>query len=237
MTNSCLLFLFCSTFACFGQREKPKNYSRFDERIGHFGFMLGINSADFSVYQKVDAFEQYGLKSLVNKSQPGGQIGIVSTFRLGTPTLRLRFIPTLSFQERALYYTFVDPENPEKDIFGEERVGSTNLDFPLMFQFRTTRFNNFATYVLLGAQYSLDLQSQAEKSQSLIDPFVKIKRDDLQAQAGAGVEFFMPYFKLGIEVKFSHGFVNSFIQDNSPVAKPIDFMYNRVWWLSFIFEG
>jgi hypothetical protein len=221
----------------FGQEQKPKNYSRFDEKQAHFGFMLGFNSSDFSVYQNKDAYTKYGLISLQNISQLGGQLGIVTTLRIGSPVFRLRLIPTLSFQERVLLYTFEDPKDQLKTFQVEERIGSTNLDFPLMFQFRTTRFNNFATYVLGGAQYSLDLQSQADKSQSFIDPFIKIKRDDFQVQAGVGVEFFAPYFKFGMEIKYSHGMINSFIQDNTTASRPIDFLFNKVWWFSFIFEG
>lgn len=219
------------------QRQKPKNYSRFDERKAHFGFMMGINSADFSVYQRVNAYQNYGLVKLSNQSESGAQVGIVSTFRLGSPVLRLRFIPSISFQERVLNYEFINPDEPEFNILVEERVGSTNVDFPLMLQFRTTRHNNFTTYVLGGIQYSLDLQSQETKSQSIIDPFIKIKRDDYLGQVGAGVEFFAPFYKFGMEIKYSHGLTNSFIQDGTPVSLPIDRLFNKVWTLSFIFEG
>jgi hypothetical protein len=233
---SLLLIVFCSGFA-FGQRSKPKNYSRFDERRAHFGFMLGINSAGFSVYQNASEFQLYNVKSITSTAQTGGQLGIVSTLKLWGPTTRLRFLPSLSFQERVLTYTYPSIKDPTKDSTLEERIASTNLDFPLMFQFRTTRYNNFATYVLGGIQYSLDLQSQAKANQSNSDPFIKIKRDDFQVQAGIGVEFFTPYFKFGIEVKYSQGFVNSLIQDNTSSSRPIDLLYNRVWGLSIIFEG
>ncbi len=232
------LFLFCFvSFQSFGQIQKPKNYSRFDERRAHFGFMLGVNQADFALYQNIDAFNQFGVKSVVTKSQVGGQLGIVSTLRLGSPTTRLRFLPSLSFQERLVTYTYMSKKDPTKDSLVDQRVASTDLDFPLMFQFRTMRHNNFASYVLGGMQYSLDLQSQQNASQDLNNPFLKIKRDDFQAQAGVGVEFFATYFKFGIELKYSQGFVNSFIQDNTAVSRPIDFLYNRVWLISFIFEG
>ncbi|MGJ8661136.1 MAG: porin family protein [Bacteroidota bacterium] len=236
MKWSLLLMIFYSGFA-FGQHPKPKNYSRFDERRAHFGFMLGLNSAGFSVYQNADSYKLYGVKDVVSKSQTGGQLGIVSTLKLWGPTTRLRFLPSLSFQERVLNYTSASILNPLKDSTLEERIASTNLDFPLMFQFRTTRFNNFATYVLAGVQYSLDLQSQQNANQSFSDPFIKIKRDDFQVQIGGGVEFFTPYFKFGIELKYSQGFVNSLIQDNTSSSKPIDFLYNRVWGLAIIFEG
>lgn len=225
-------------FAVHAQKEKAPNYKKFDERLVHFGFMLGVNMANFNTFQKVDAYAQYGLKTLISKSQPGGQVGIVSTLKLGTPTVRLRFLPTLSFQERVLKYTFVNPDpTATEDIFLEERVNSTNLDFPLMFQFRTLRLNNFAAYVFLGGQYSLDLQSREKASQDLIDPFIKIRKNDLQGQIGLGVEFFAEYFKFGFEVKYSQGFKNSFIQDYTPSSNPIHKLYNNALWISLIFEG
>jgi hypothetical protein len=230
------ILMYFFAMSAYGQKELPQNYKRFDQRFIHFGFMLGWNSASFSTYQTVNAFNQYKLKSLVTNSQPGGQVGIVTTMKLGTPVVRLRFIPTLSFQERALNYTYLDTVTG-KDFFKEERVNSTNIDFPLMFQFRTMRLNNFASYVLLGGQPSIDLQSQEKASQNYADPFIKIKKFDFQGQIGGGVEFFTPYFKFGIELKYSQGFTNSFIQDNTESSRPIDRLYNRVWWVSFIFEG
>ncbi len=222
----------------FAQPEKPKNYKRFDERWIHFGFMLGINTANFKAIPVNDAYSSYNLKSLETQRQPGGQVGIVTTVKLGHPVVRLRFIPTLSFQERAVRYYYQDPDpTVTKDVFQEERVNSTNLDFPLMLQFRTLRINNFAAYVLVGGQYSYDLQSQEDASQNFIDPFIKIKASDFQGQVGGGLEWFAPFFKFGLEVKFSQSFQNSLIQDNSPVSKPIDRLYNKVLWISLIFEG
>lgn len=226
------------TTMLFAQPEKTKNYKRFDERWIHFGFMLGANMSNFKAIPVNDAYSSYGLRSLETKRQPGGQVGIVTTLKLGHPVVRLRFIPTLSFQERAIQYYFTNPD-PSKttDLMLEERVNSTNLDFPLMLQFRTLRINNFAAYVLVGGQYSYDLQSQEEASQNFIDPFIKIKAHDFQGQVGGGLEWFAPFFKFGFEVKFSQSFRSSFIQDNTPVSQPIDRLYNKVLWFSLIFEG
>jgi hypothetical protein len=233
---NCLLLLL--SFGVYSQKEKPQNYRRFDERLIHFGFMLGFNSANFTTFPKLNAYENYGLKSLTAKSTPGGQVGIVSTLKLGTPVVRLRFLPSLSFQERVLQYTFQNPNlNAKNDVYREERVNSTNIDLPLLFQFRTLRYNNFATYLLAGGQYTIDLQSQQDASQDFIDPFIKIKKTDIFGQVGGGVEFFAPYFKFGIELKYSRSFINSFIQDFTPVSKPIDKLFNNSWWISFIFEG
>lgn len=231
-----LIFFLVLAAGTQAQRFKQERYKNFDKRLFHFGFMLGFNSSDFTVFQNVNAYEQFGLKLLENDAQPGGQLGILTTMKLGTPVLRLRFIPTLSFQERLLRFSFEDTLL-NKDQVSDERVNSTNLDFPLMLQFRTKRLNNFAAYVLIGGQYSIDLQSQEKASQNFIDPYIKIKRNDVQGQIGGGLEFFAPYFKFGVELKYSHGFINSFIQDNTNIANPINKLYNKVWSLSLIFEG
>ncbi len=219
------------------QKEKPQNYRKFDTRFFHFGFMLGINSSGYSAYQKVDAYSSYGLKSMTVKAEPGAQLGVLTTIKLWTPMVRLRFIPSLSFQERVINQVFIDPTDLKKEMLNEERINATSLDFPLMFQFRTLRVNNFAAYCLVGGQYSLDLQSQQDATQQFDDPFIKIRKHDFQGQVGGGIEFFAPFFKFGMELKYTHSFMNGLIQDNTRVSSPIDKLYNSGWVFSIIFEG
>lgn len=224
--------------AGFSQRQpKTLNYSKFDNKWVHFGFMLGVNTADFTTYYKPHMLDEFNTYSITNKMQPGFQLGLISAVKLGTPLLRLRFMPSLSFQERVLTYTYYSADPTKEFDMHEERIGSTNLDFPLLLKFRTMRYNNFSAYILAGAQYTLDLQSKEKSAQKYSDPFIKIFRDDFQAQIGGGVEFFLTFFKFGIELKMSHGFKNALIQDNTPLSNPIDRLYNRVWWLSLTFEG
>jgi len=232
-----LVILFLLPICLFAQKQKPKNYSRFDEKLLNFGFMLGFNSSDFIIQQKLNNYQNYNLISLQHTPTSGAQVGIVTTMKVITPMVRLRLIPTLSFQERVLNYTFENPLDIENPIIIEERVGATNVDLPLMLQFRTKRLNNFAAYVLVGWQYSLDLQSQQDAAQDLLNPFIKIQKNDYQGQVGAGLEFFAPYFKFGLEIKYSRGFNSPFIQDNTEPSNPINRLYNEVLWVSFIFEG
>ena len=231
------IFLFAllySTFALGQSGDMPKNYRHFDRKFIHFGFMLGVNTADFSTLYYNNLKSEHNLENITNESQPGFQLGIISSMKIIHPSIRLRFIPSLSFQERILNYSFITEDGID---LHEERIGSTNLDFPLLFKLRTARYNNFSSYIITGAQYTLDLQTKEFSSQSPANPFLKIKRDDLQGQIGAGVDFFLPYFKFGIELKLSHGIFNTVIKDNTSLSNPIDRLYNRVWWLSFTFEG
>lgn len=231
-----LVFMF-ATNGMAQIKQKPLNYSRFDHKTFHFGFMLGLNTADFSTRYKPNMLDEYNVYSIENKLQPGFQLGLISSMKLGTPLLRLRFMPSISFQERILnYYTISNEENKKFDVY-EERVGSTNLDFPLLLKFRTLRYNNFAAYIIGGGQYTLDLQSKEKIAQKYGEPFIKIFRDDFQYQVGAGVDFFMTFFKFSIELKFSHGFKNALIQDNTRLSSPIESLKNRIWLISFTFEG
>lgn len=231
-----IVAFFCVNFS-FAQRQKPLMYPRFDEKILHMGFTLGVNSSNFVSYPVSDAYAKYGVVSISNKSQPGGQVGFVASLKLGSPVFRLRTCPSISFQERLLNFTLIDPDDASQTIENIERVNATNLDFPLMFQFRTARANNFAAYCSLGIQYSKDLQSQENAAQSFIDPFIKVQSNDYLGLAGIGIEFFTTYFKCGLELKFVQSFKNTLIQDNTPVSNPIHSLFNKNWQFSIIFEG
>lgn len=232
-----LVSLLCSSIGYGQSRPKVQNYKKFDQKLFHFGFMLGINTADFTTYYQPNLLADYNTYSIQNKRQPGFQLGLIGTMKLGTPLIRLRFIPSISFQERILNYTYLSADEEIPFEFHEERVGSTNLDFPLLIKFRTKRYNNFAAYVIGGAQYTLDLQSKQNAGQKFGDPFIKIFRDDFQYQVGGGVDFFFTFFKFSIELKLSHGFKNALIQDGTRLSEPINKLYNRVWHISFTFEG
>lgn len=230
-----VFFLFFCFLGYAQRKEVTQNYSRFDRRTVHFGFMLGVNTADFSTLYEPNLLENYGLYSIENTRQPGFQLGIISSLKLWHPSLRLRFIPSLSFLERVLDYNYLEDDGSFS--VHEERTGSTNLDFPLLLKLRTARYNNFASYVVAGMQYTLDLQTKEFSAQQPANPFLKIKRDDFQGQVGAGVDFFLPYFKFGMELKLSHSVINALVQDNTRLSSPIDRLSNRVWWISFTFEG
>lgn len=235
---ACIILFTGIAQSLYAQERRVEKYRNFDKKIVHFGFMLGFNTSDFTTYQNLNNYQNFGIKQIENIRQPGGQVGIVTTLKLGTPVLRLRFIPTLSFQERLLNFYYDNPIATQSfDLVKEQRVNSTNLNFPLMFQVRTLRTNNFAAYTLFGAQYSLDLQSQQDAAQDFLNPFIKIKKHDYAYQIGGGVEFFARFFKFGLELKYSHGFNNVLIQDNTNVSLPFDHLRNRVWWISLIFEG
>lgn len=229
------LFLIGSIAGADAQVRRNKNVRKFDDRLFHFGFTLGLNTSNFNVKYNTDLIFEDNLLRIDNRQQAGFNLGIVSSMNIIPSTLKLRFVPALSFQERLLQYTFLLPDNSVEVL--DSRVESTYLDFPLMLKYRTFRYNNFAAYFLGGAQYSLDLASQVDVSNGGPDAIVIIQKDDWAWQVGTGVDFFLPYFKFGIEIKLSQGINNILVQDNTRFARHLNELRSRVWWISFTFEG
>ena len=118
-----------------------------------------------------------------------------------------------------------------------QSLKATTLDFPLLLKFRTLRITNFAAYLIAGAQYTYDLASNEKDEQVPGETMLKTKRHDWQGQVGVGFDFFLQYFKFGIEVKYSHSFKSILFDDGTYLSSPIDKLYNRVWWFSITFEG
>lgn len=232
-----LLLLIVVCLQVNAQHQRLENYKNFDKEVVTFGVQMGFNYTGFNFAPTLNAYSSYGFRSVQAQSLPGAQVGLLASLKLGTPILRLRFIPTFSFQERLIKYYSAPKLNQVNETYNEERVNSSNVDFPLLLQVRTLRQGNFTAFAITGIQFSLDLQSMQDKSQNYIDPFIKIKKKDWMAQFGGGVEFFNEYFKLGLELKYSQGLQNVLIQDLSPVSKPINSLYNNSWVFTVTFEG
>ena len=221
-----------------GYSQQMKNLYDFDENRIHFGFVLGYNKADFYL----DKNTAYGnsidtLMVLEVEPKPGFNLGIVSSLNL-TPNLKIRILPSLSFQERVIEYTYF--KQPDTSEFWNKDVQPVFLDFPLLIKFRTNRINNFAAYIIGGGRFGLDMSSSEDvknSSASLVDQIVKTSRADYGLEIGGGIDLFLEYFKFGIELKLGMGLKNMLIQENLKFSSPIESLRSKVWTLSFTFEG
>ena len=109
-----------------------------------------------------------------------------------------------------------------------------------MVKFRTDRINNFAAYIIGGARFGLDMSSSEEVknySATLEDQIVKTSKSDYGLEIGGGFDFFLEYFKFGVELKLGLGLKNMLIQENLKFSSPIESLRSKVWTLSFTFEG
>ena len=237
------LVLLLSLFTCclVGQSSSNKSQNR-EDYYGHklnFGFFLGINKTNFSIttVNNWSAIAGDSLKTILSSPSTGFNLGIVSEMRLHQYAT-LRFLPDIAFGQRNLEYHFAGVDT--FDII--KKVESTFLNFPLNFKIRSKRFGNFAAYMLGGGKYTLDLASQKDVNNGGIPlalQVVKLAKNDWSIEAGAGVDFFLPYFKFGIELKTSMGIKNMLIRDPNPsvLSSTIDNLRSKVFLISFTFEG
>lgn len=236
MMNKIVYILICLPLLSFTQQME--NLRNFDKRNFHFGFALGYNSSDFYLDRNVlEDFERDSLLVLDVERKPGFNLGIVSSLDI-SPTFKIRFLPTLSFQERNLAYTYAVKN--DSTVQWNKKLESTFLDFPLVMKFRTERVKNFAAYCLVGGRFGLDMASNKDvqnTTASLKDQVVKIAKSDYGFEVGGGIDLFLEYFKFGVELKLSTGLKNVLIQENTQFSTPIDRLRTKMWTLSFTFEG
>jgi Outer membrane protein beta-barrel domain len=231
-----LVLAMCSGPKVFGQKRiLTQNIPNFDLRPFHFGFLLGYNTSDF--FMRLDPSAPFADSVLVidHSRQPGFNLGIVSSFNM-TPNLSVRFIPSLSFQDRILSYRFRRADGTIAAF--EKPIESTWLEFPVLLKMRSDRINNFAVYVIAGGKFSIDMASQKDVNQDLDEETViKLVKNDYSAEVGGGADMFLPYFKFGVELKMGIGIPNILIDDETRFSTPLQSLRSKTWTVTLTFEG
>lgn len=236
-----LLFLFGVEAFC--QKQKPKNDSTYDDRLLHFGFSLGLNFMDFNIIPSRALLPSDNLMYLnpeVALLNPGINIQIVTDLRPAR-YLDLRFLPGVSFGQRNIrfYKIFKDGDVYESIYNDRQRVESSFLEFPLLLKYKGERLNNVRPYVIGGLNYRYDLAGKKEYDDER-PVYIRLKRSDLYYEAGAGLDFYLPYFKFSVEIKMSNGLRNVKVNEPAPgypeFANAIDKLRSQIWIIGFHFE-
>lgn len=221
------------------QKQKPKNESWYDEKPLHFGFSLGFNTMDFNITPSQYNIAIDSLYPEVARLNPGINIQIVTNYRPGK-YFDIRFLPGVSFGQRIVRYYKVDENNQNAVLYNDQqRLESSFLEFPLLLKFKGDRLNNVRPYVIGGLNYRYDLAGKKEYDDEK-PVYLRIKRPDLYYEFGTGMDFYLTYFKLSIELKMSNGFRNVLVNEAAPghpqFANAIDKMKSQIWVLAFHFE-
>jgi hypothetical protein len=213
----------------------------------HFGFALAYNKTDFRIHtiknsampDTVIGGVTYGIKTIYTKSDPGFALGIISDFRL-QEYLRLRITPNISFASRSLEYNLINANRDSTKQY-KKSVESTFIILPVELKLQSKRLDNFGAYVILGGGYTLDLVSkkkgQAVGGANELDDAVQLKRDDYFYSGGAGVDFYLQYFKLALELKILQGTKNLIQPLNNVFTKSIEKVNSKMIIFSITFEG
>jgi hypothetical protein len=233
-----LLLAICST-SLFGQSNRwsfgVPNLLKYDKKTFHFGFLIGYNQFDFTIASKPNLAEYDSLMVVNTSPLSGFNLGIVTNLRLGK-YFDLRFIPGLAFGDRIVNYSILYQSGNQ--LVTKKNAESVYLDLPLMIKFKSSRMmNNIRTYVIAGAQYSLDLISAAKKqSSNPQEVILKLYPNDFQGFAGIGFDFYCTYFKFSTELKMSFGFVNLLKEEDNMYATSVTSLKSKILQISFTFE-
>lgn len=232
-------------FDSFSQKQKPKNDSWYDDKLLHFGFSLGMNLMDFNITPSKIPLESDPERYLlpeVTQLNPGINIQIVTNLRPGK-YFDLRFLPGVSFGQRNIRYYKIF-ESDEGDIYEDtynenHRIESSFLEFPLLLKYKGDRLNNVRPYLVGGLNYRYDLAGKKDFDDEK-PVYIRLKRSDIYYEAGAGLDFYLPYFKLSVELKMSNGMRDILVHETAPgypeYANAIDRMKSHIWIIAFHFE-
>ena len=230
-----------------------ENLVQRDHNKYHFGFILSVNQMNFSLklnesaiglvtpnpdvyeFNNVDSVKFLGVN---NQAVVGFTVGIVGNLRLA-PQLDLRFIPSLSFGERKLNYTFTRYKLGDEtiDLPIQKSIRSTHIDLPLYFKYKSKRANkNIRGYILGGVKYTFDLAANSKKNLEANDEKLILAKHDLLIEVGGGFDFYFPYFKFGVELKMSYGLNDLLVSDPNIYTYGIDRLNSKLFQISFTFE-
>lgn len=223
--------------------EKGLNLPKFYSQRIHFGFSIGYNQTDFRIHTVPNSQMPHDvhdtisypndtltLKSITSKADPGFNLGIICDVRLHQ-YVRLRFLPNISFASRQLFYNFTGTDT----LTVIRKSESTFVNLPLDVKLQSKRLRNFSAYVVGGGSFSIDLASGKKDAAS--NDAVRLTNTDLYYQGGAGVDFYLPYFKMALELKIISGLKNILIKDNTFFTTPINKLNSHIFLVSITFEG
>jgi hypothetical protein len=227
-----VVFLLLTT-SLTAQKQKPKNASWYDDRILHFGFSVGFNAMDFNITPSRVNMNADSLYPEVSILYPGINIQIISDFK-PADNLDIRFLPGVSFGQRSVRYY-----RNQVLVNSDQRLESSFLEFPLLLKYKGIRLNNVRPYIIGGFNYRYDLAGKKEYDAEK-PIYLRLRRSDLYYEFGAGLDFYLPYFKLSVELKMSNGLRDVLVHDpasgHPQYARAIEKMKSQIWVVAFHFE-
>ena len=173
------------------QERKVQNKPYIDFRRLHYGFFIGFHAQDMEFANNGFVTEngETWYADIANYN-PGFSVGVLADLRLNT-YLSLRAIPTMHFGQNTVYFREQSSGETSK-----QSLKTTYIAVPVHVKFAAERFNNYRPYVVTGVSPMWNLT--VKKQQQLL-----LKKFDFMIEVGAGCDFYLPFFKLIPELKFS----------------------------------
>jgi hypothetical protein len=199
-----------------------------DDKVLSYGFFLAGHTASYQIKYSEAFFDPTNaannqVYSIFPKYTPGFSLGFIGILKFHDQ-VNLLFMPKISFYEYRVDVNYFVP--PTQNLPGNDNNSGNNLGYrteelvnevtmvelPLLFKYRSQRFNNTRMYFIGGGSYQFRTKSQDEAN---LDPIVT-RGQDVSIELGMGFEIYFKYFKFAPEIRFSHGLTNIYYAEKTP---------------------
>ena len=228
-------FLMAVPCIVFAQERKIQNRPYIDDRIWHWGFMVGLNVQDLDISNSGMPFIENGVPSYwyadVESYSPGFSVGLLGEIKLNN-YLSARLLPTIHFGDKMVRFRDQTTLQSRQQV-----IKSSYLSLPLDLKLSGERCNNWRPYVVAGIAPAVDMT--VKPRQELL-----VKKLDCMFEIGFGMDYYYDFFKLIPELKFCFGLRDILEKnrrdiDDSGIWKysnAVDGARSRMIVLSFYFE-
>lgn len=198
------------TLTVSAQERRPQNKPYIDLRPMHFGISVGFHMQDIEL-------QNVGPQVIVNEDgtettetvvcdqdnwNPGFSVGVLADQRL-SKHLSIRLCPTMHFGAKHLVFRHLNRLDPEGHIMtATQDMKNTYIAFPINLKFSAERFNNYRPYIVGGVDPMINLTAKSQD-------YIQLKRYDTMVELGLGCDFYLPFFKLIPELKFSFSLMDA----------------------------
>jgi len=223
------------------------NDPNYDNDWFHFGFSVGFNKMDFLIINSDDflSFNTDGLYkinevySVECKSGIGYHLGPYTNFRINRYfDIRTMIILAQGYRDftyNAWSDTTGTNTNRSPYYTQDMHIGSTYLGVPILLMFKAKRAGNYRPYLVAGLNPRFDWDARKEIDEEEM-PKIRLAKFDINYDVGVGVDFFAPWFKLGVELRLSTGYFDVLHRDDTQFSGAIKQMKSQIWQLSFNVE-
>lgn len=208
-----------------------QNYGKhpFDFKTFNLGFLMGLTYNSYNLKEQVNVVENgVTLSSITLQNRPGLNLGMITNLNLSN-RLSLRFIPTISLEQRDFLYRFQGVPEPEI-----RKIEAAYLDMPVMFQIKGPYYKRTRFYVLTGGKFAINLMSNERVQND--DKLLKIKREDFGLTFGFGVNLYGDRIKLSPEILYKVGLTNIYVPEATTHANAIERLSSQVIAINVNFE-
>ena len=198
-----------------------------DQKPLKYGFFLGYHSNTFGI-QYSDAFSSPAfdnVSSIVSQRSAGFNLGFMVNFRL-SDQFTVRTVPVkIALYQHTVDYNFTDGTTDS------QLIESTRIEPGIFLKYRSIRRENTRMYIIGGLSGSWRSGKPEEGNTDRLE----VRRLDIRAEVGFGLEKYFKFFKWSPEIRYSRGLINVISPNNTLFSNGINRLvtHNFTFYLHF----